>query len=126
MAYYITANGERYEIDGYHDTLYVPDSNIIELDLSGMTKLQYLYCHNNKLTKLDVSMCPNLTRLSCSDNNIIKLDLSNNPKLFNVWCDNHSIHWMDVPKSKSKNLTPMSQQDVDQSDMYTNVFIYIE
>ncbi|MCL2488116.1 MAG: protein kinase, partial [Oscillospiraceae bacterium] len=59
------------------------------LDLSGLDKLDGLYCNNNDLTALDVSKNTALIILACSDNHLTALDLSKNTSLAWLFCDNN-------------------------------------
>ena len=86
MGYYIDSRGKRFELEDKED-LYLYNRNIIELDLSDITKLEYLNCYDNKLTKLDLSNNINLKELYCDNNKLTSLDLSNNINLIRLDCD---------------------------------------
>jgi len=71
-------------------------NNLIELDVSGCTKLQNLNCSVNNLTELDVSGCTALEVLSCDRNNLSELDMSNFAKLRQLNCENNDLSKLDV------------------------------
>ena len=76
-------------------SLYAKKLNLTELNVNGMTKLEYLDCSDNKLTSLDVSGCESLETLDCSYNQLTSLDNSN--------CRN-----LEVLNCRSNQLTSLS------------------
>lgn len=54
---------------------------IEELDATGYTPLQQLYCNNNNIKKLGLKGCENLMLLSCSENPLDTLDVTSCPQL---------------------------------------------
>ena len=61
-------------------------SQIRELDLRGVPRLQKLGCLDNRLSKLDLSAVPNLIELACGDNQISEVDISKVPRLQKLYC----------------------------------------
>lgn len=61
------------------------DNTISNLNITNLTKLEYLWCQNNSLTALDVSKCPKLKVLSFNTNHINSINLENNPNI--QWLD---------------------------------------
>lgn len=53
------------------------DGGITSLNVAGCTALKELYCQTNALTELDVTDCINITNLNCENNKLTSLDLSN-------------------------------------------------
>ena len=51
----------------------------VELDLSHVPRLEWLYCGENHLGELDLSRVPKLTELHCRENQLTELDLSRVP-----------------------------------------------
>ena len=74
-------------------------------DLSKLTKLVSLSCHDCGLTSLDVSKCVNLEYLDCSFNSLTALDVSKNTKLHRLCCSYNNLKTIDV--SKNTNLTSL-------------------
>ena len=66
------------------------------LNVSGLTKLQSLFCEYNKLTKLDVSNLTNLQYIVCYYNNLTELDVSGLTKLQNLQCPHNLLTELDV------------------------------
>ncbi len=81
-----------------HDTGYTK-GYFIELDVSGCTALQSLYCRDNQLTKLDVSKNTELVELYCYNNELTKLDVSKNTELVELYCYNNELTKLDVSKN---------------------------
>ena len=61
-------------------------ANLIALDLSHNTQLNWLYCSDNNLTTLDVSKNTQLNWLDYSNNNLTSIDLSKNTRLTYLYC----------------------------------------
>ena len=93
---------------------------IKELDLSGCTALEYLYCKTSdferlniqdckelkelwcyecKLKKLELSSFPHLKKLYCGYNDLTKLDLSVVPELEELDCGGNPLGSLDVSKN---------------------------
>ncbi len=67
-----------------------------ELDLSGLTALQYLDCIDNRLTKLDVTTCISLKWLYCYYNEITELDISKCTNMCVLSCSSNKLTELDV------------------------------
>ena len=76
-----------------------PDCRIIDLDVSNLTELRYLYCYSNYMRTIDVSGCTNLELLNCRSNDLTTLDVSTNTKLKRFSCDNNQLTSLDVSKN---------------------------
>ena len=61
-----------------------PDNLTGVLNTTGTTGLTELFCANNNLADLDISVNVNLEKLDCSNNNLSVLDISNNNNLIEV------------------------------------------
>lgn len=71
--------------------LFCENNGLEVLDLSENKALLYLYCTNNKLTSLDLSANTKLTSIGCSKNMLTTLDFSANTKLTEVYIDGNQI-----------------------------------
>ena len=56
------------------------------VNVSGCTSLETLYCNDGQLTSLNVSGCTNLTLLNCVDNQLTSLDVSGCVNLAELYC----------------------------------------
>jgi Leucine-rich repeat (LRR) protein len=68
--------------------VYCSGNQLTELNLSGCTALKTLYCQNNQLTKLNLSGCTHLPEVECYNNQLTELNLSGCTYLWNVECYN--------------------------------------
>ena len=66
------------------------------LDVSGFTKLQFLYCESNQLTSLDVSGCTDVRELFCNSNQLTRLDASGCTALGSLFCYDNQLISLDV------------------------------
>jgi len=97
MGYYVTSDGNRFELDSLKITLVLNDRGLIELNLDGMKKLRTIWCQNNKLTKLDVQGLTELRILFCSDNLLMELNLDGLINLRALWCANNRLKELKCP-----------------------------
>ena len=72
------------------------NNQLISLDLSQNTQLEYLECSNNQITSLDLSNNPLLYNLLCSDNQLTNLDISNINEMWNLSCYNNLLDTLDA------------------------------
>ncbi len=72
------------------------DNPGLDVDISGLSGLEFYNCANNDLTHLDVSHNPELMALYCDWNDIPSLDLSNNPRLVDLRCGCNLLHSLDL------------------------------
>ena len=66
------------------------------LDLTGLTSLQYLGCYNNELTTLDLTGLTSLQELYCYDNQLTTLDLTGLTSLQELYCNDNQLTTLDV------------------------------
>ncbi|WP_281298917.1 DUF7619 domain-containing protein [Flavobacterium limnophilum] len=71
-------------------------NNIKSLNISSLTKLEYLNCKSNSLKTLDFTACKDLKYLNCSNNNIGSLDLRGFTKLENIESDSAYLTFLNV------------------------------
>ena len=71
-------------------------NELLSLDVSNNTALDYLYCSSNPLTSLDVSNNIALTFLRCDDNQLTGLDVSNNTALNILGFNSNQLTSIDV------------------------------
>gem|GEM_PF-3062686 len=62
-----------------------------DMDVSGLTSLEVLYCGSNKLTKLDISGLTFLTKLMCEANQLKELDVSGLTSLEMLNCSDNDL-----------------------------------
>ncbi|MDR1379317.1 MAG: leucine-rich repeat domain-containing protein, partial [Synergistaceae bacterium] len=78
------------------------------LDVSSLSALRDLYCHNNQLTELDVANLSNLEYLHCDSNQLTELDVANLINLKSLYCSGNQLTELDV--ANLTNLTTLSCQ----------------
>ena len=88
----LTANSETCKFIGF-----ICDyKQLSNLNASGCTELQYLYCNDNQLTSIDVSGCTKLQFLRCQYNYLTSLDVSNNKALILLLISHNLITSLDL------------------------------
>ena len=78
------------------EVLFCHNNRLTDLDISGLSKLNWIRADENRLTTLSVSGCPALETLSCCDNPLKSLNLSGVPKLGYLFCRNCQLMDLDV------------------------------
>ena len=73
--------------------------DVVSLNLSGLSQLEYLKIIAEDVKSLDVSGCVALTDLSCSFNQLTSLDVSNNTALTYLACNDNQLTSLDVSKN---------------------------
>lgn len=71
-------------------------SNIMSLDVSHCSKLNYFYCKSSKLTSLNASGCSALKGLACYLSNLTSLDVSGCPALKELDCRTNMLTSLNV------------------------------
>ena len=66
------------------------------LDLTGCTHLEYIYCDDNSIESLILPNCQKLKELSIKNNKISSLDLNDFAELTKLYCDNNIISQLDL------------------------------
>lgn len=127
ITHFVNLDGERVDLNYLKSATMVYaftnplDESYKDLNLSGMTKLKYIYvqnlglrsvnlegdkeiyilrCEQNEISNLDVSKFPNLTHFYCNNNQLSQLNVSDNPKLRQLICNNNAgITHLDVTKN---------------------------
>ncbi len=95
-------------------------NQITTLDLSKNTALTNLNCGNNQLSSLDVSKNTVLTRLSCYGNQLKVLDLSNSIVLTWLDCLYNQLTTLDVSKNTTLNYLCCSNNKITTLDVSNN------
>ena len=68
----------------------------LEVDVSGLSGLEFFCCADTGITHLDVSHNPQLMALICDWNKLTELDLSHNPRLCDLRCGCNNLTKLDV------------------------------
>ena len=90
------------------------------LNLSSLSKLEYLYCcQNNSLTSLDVSNNTMLKELHCNGN-FASLDLSNNTALTELYCQGNQLTSLDLSNNTALTYLDCSQNKLTFLDLHNN------
>ena len=76
--------------------LWCSNNPLTSLDLSGLTKIDYLVCTDNPLTSLDVSGLTNLANLFCYKNQLTNLNVSRLTNLEAVYCFDNQLATIDL------------------------------
>jgi len=80
------------------------DNNLISLDLSSNTLLNWLMCQENQLTSIDVSNLSFLVDFDCSYNMIITLDVSSNTNMIALDCFDNQLILLDASNGNNLNM----------------------
>lgn len=92
-----------------------------ELDVTHLTKLDYLDCNNNDLTSLDISQNKVLRSLKCSNNPFDTLDISQNLNLELIYCRNCTLTSLDVSKHSKLISLDCSQNELSDLKISDNI-----
>jgi len=95
-------------------------TGLTHLDVSGCTALKALSCAWNRLTHLDVSSCVSLEILNCSDNELTSLDISKNTALTSLWCRNNQLTQLDLNFNTELNDLSCTDNQLTHLDISTN------
>lgn len=79
-------------------------------NLSNLTALEQLYCHNNQLTSLNVESNANLRILQCDRNHLTELDVTKNANLVRLECS-YLKELTKIDLSKNSKLSFFSSYD---------------
>lgn len=78
--------------EGYVGAIYWGNSELAgSLDLSDMSRLEWLEILFNNITSLNVGGCESLNRIFCNDNDITELNLESCYNLEVIWCFNNPL-----------------------------------
>lgn len=77
-------------------TIFICNTDAVEIKLSDLPNLYWLGCIYNRLTKLDMTGLPSLKWLYCSDNLLTSLSLADFPYLYTVDCSNNRLTKVDI------------------------------
>jgi len=91
------------------DYLHCGYNNLMNLNVGGLTNLRYMYCLYNSLTSLDVGGLVNLERTDCGNNNLMNLDFSGLTNLRYLDCYDNSLTSLNV--SGCTNLISLNCQN---------------
>ena len=69
------------------------------LDVSGLTALEKLFCGNNRLSGLDVSRNVSMISLQCYNNQLSSLDVSQNTALITLSCEGNQLNNLNVSQN---------------------------
>ena len=106
---YVSSNFDA-DKDGYLNSTEIGNVKIINVDESGITKLngieyftalETLYCRDNELTSLDVSKNTSLEKIICYRTQLTTLDVSKNTALIYLDCSRNQLKTLDVSKNTS-------------------------
>jgi len=76
--------------------LYCGGNQLTSLNASGLTELKEIKCYSNKLTELNVQGCTALQKLECSSNNLPELNVQGLTALQELSCPNNKLTELDV------------------------------
>lgn len=76
--------------------LYCGGNQLTSLNASGLTALKEIKCYSNKLTELNVQGCTALQKLECSSNNLPELNVQGLTALQELSCPNNKLTELDV------------------------------
>ena len=132
IGYLSIPNSELINLDVSHNAvlyfLFCPTNQINFLDIGNNTELLQLYCGENELTNLDISNNLKLYVLNCRSNRLTSLDLNQNTVLMSLNCANNLLTSLDV--SNNTSLTDLhcannqlTSLDLSQNTTLTNVIV---
>jgi len=108
-------------VDCVFATFGCSNMRVIDLDLSGCTKLQLLGCALNQLTSLDLSKCVALKKMDCYGNRLTSLDLSANVALTHVWCYENQLTTLNVNGCTALIQLSCSENRLTELDLSANI-----
>jgi hypothetical protein len=79
-------------------------NNLTSLDVSKNTALKTLFCGGNKMTYVDLSNNTALNTLHCQNGKLTSLDVSNNTVLTGLNCTGNDLVWVNVTGCPLKDL----------------------
>jgi len=105
-------------------TLNCENNNLLSLDVSNNTALEYLDCGLNNLMELDISHNINLEEVYCQHNNISLLDIWNNTLLSGIWCYNNNLSVLDVSNNLKLRVIDCANNNLSVLDVSNNTELY--
>ncbi len=108
-------------------TLYCPDNNLTNLDLSQNINLESITANKNKLTAINISKNNKLTYLNIGNNKLANLDIKTNTLLENLDCQNNLLTTIDLSENtilKSLNVSKntLTALNVSKNSALTGLF----
>ena len=94
---------------------------LTELDVSKNTALEYLCCYSGQLTELDVSNNIVLRELICNYNQLTKLDISYNTALRYLACDGNQLTKLDVSNNIALEYLACHDNQLTELDVSKNI-----
>ena len=79
--------------------LSIPNCELISLDVSNNTALDFLFCTTNQINILDIGNNAELLQLHCSENQLTSLNVSNNLKLNALYCRSNQLSSLDLNRN---------------------------
>jgi len=125
VRYLSVVSSELISLDVSHNTaldfLFCPDNQINILDISNNSELLQLLCSENQLTSLDVSNNLKLYYLNCRSNQLTSLDLSRNTRLTDLTCANNFLTSLDVSNNTSLTRLHCGNNQITSLDLSRNI-----
>lgn len=100
------------------------NNKLSKLDISNNKMLKYLGCNLNSITELDVSNNKLLEELNLEINSIRKIDISENINLRNLSIDNNNISILDISRNISLSSLTASYTTIQDIDLSSNTSLY--
>ena len=104
--------------------LFIRDLGLTDIDVSRLTKLQYLDLGGNALTSIDLSNCKELVGLGLRDNQLSSINLANNTKLETLIVRNNQLTALNV--TPLKNLKKLYCDNRSHGDHIGNSFTKLD
>lgn len=99
--------------------LYCCSGGITSIDVTGCEELYDFDCHANMISELDVSTNENLTYFNCSGNRIASLNVSANPRLERLFCGTNLLTELDVSENRGLSLLECAFNGLTSLDVST-------
>ena len=103
------------------EVLVCNNNNLINLDFSKNTKLNYLNCSSNQLNSLNILNNLALKDLNCNQNNLSSLDISNNLALTSLGCSYNQLQNLNTSTNPNLNSLYCTFNQLTNLDISNNI-----
>ena len=108
------------------EELWCEANQIVTLNASGCLSMKILSCSNNSIQTLSISGCTALEILQCSGNNLTSLDVSTCNNLQQLLCDDNQLSSLDVSKNTDLQMmhidnNPLKKLTINSNHNISNI-----
>ena len=92
------------------------NNELVKIDLTDMSILDYAAVGKNKLTSLSLAGCNKLSILTCNDNTLSSLEINDSPELLSLDCSNNFLNQLVLDKC-----TKLGNLDISGNSRITSI-----